>query len=223
VESGDELSIEYATQALGAWLDTSAAGVLLKLAKSEGDSKYGIRGMRGYIRLARQFSKPEEQRARICRTALATAARDAEKVLVLEVLKRYPSVESLKIAVEVGKTPSLKSQAAAAAILIAEQVGGKRADVAALLAQVGQDPVEVEIIKAQYGAGEKQKDVTETLRRHVGKLPMIALPASKYNTVFGGDPAPGTPKQLKIQYRIDGKPGEATFAENATVLLPVPK
>ncbi len=223
VESGDELSIEYATQALGAWLDTSAAGVLLKLAKSEGDSKYGIRGMRGYIRLARQFSMPEEQRARICRTALATAARDAEKVLVLEVLKRYPSVESLRIAVEAGKTPSLKSQAAAAAILIAEQVGGKRADVESLLAQVGQDPVDVEIIKAQYGAGEKQKDVTKTLRRHVRKLPMIALPTPKYNTVFGGDPARGVPKQLTIQYRINGKPGEATFAENATIVLPMPK
>jgi hypothetical protein len=30
-------------------------------------------------------------------------------------------------------------------------------------------------------------------------------------------------RDLKIQYEIDGKPGEATLPENATVLLPMPR
>ncbi len=214
---------EYATQALGGWLDTSAAPVLLELAKSEGTGKYGVRGMRGYIRLARQFSMPDEQRAAMCRAALATAERDAEKKLVLEVLGRYPSVAMLQIAVEAAKVPALKNDAAGLAMAMAQKIGGKSVDVKTLLAQIGHDPVKVEIIKAEYGAGERFKDVTEVLRRRVRGFPLIALPSSRYNTSFGGDPAPGTPKQLKIQYRIDGKAGEVSFPENATILLPTPK
>jgi len=81
----------------------------------------------------------------------------------------------------------------------------------------------VEIIKAEYGAGASRKDVTEILRKCVGGLPLISLPSSKYNDAFGGDPASGVVKQLKVQYRIDGKAGEATFPEDAAILLPVPK
>ena len=43
------------------------------------------------------------------------------------------------------------------------------------------------------------------------------------NSSFGGDPAPNAVKQLKIQYKINGKAGEATFAENALIVLPMPK
>jgi hypothetical protein len=81
----------------------------------------------------------------------------------------------------------------------------------------------VEIIKAEYGAGSNWKDVTETLRRSVRDLPLIVLPSTSYNTAFGGDPASGIVKQLKVQYRMEGKPGEATFPEDATIMLPLPK
>jgi hypothetical protein len=39
----------------------------------------------------------------------------------------------------------------------------------------------------------------------------------------GGALAAGSAKQLKVQYKINGKPGEATFAENALIILPMPK
>ena len=52
---------------------------------------------------------------------------------------------------------------------------------------------------------------------------MIVLPSSSYNTSFGGDPSPDIVKELKIQYRIDGEEGQATFAENVTILLPIPE
>jgi len=53
-------------------------------------------------------------------------------------------------------------------------------------------------------------------------VPLIALNAGDYNSSFGGDPAPGVVKRLKIQYRINNKSSEATFAENAMILLPLP-
>jgi len=214
---------EYATQALGGWLDTSPAPVLLELARSEGNGKYGVRGIRAYIRLARQFSMPEQDRAAMCRTALETAKRDAERKLVLEVLQRYPSVAGLEIAVDAAKIPSLKNEAAETALVLAEKIGGKSADVKTLLAQIDRDPVEVEIIKAEYGAGNRLKDVTSTLRRHVHGLPLIVLPSSRYNSAFGGDPAPKTVKQLKIEYRINGKAGSVSLPENASILLPMPR
>jgi hypothetical protein len=83
--------------------------------------------------------------------------------------------------------------------------------------------VKIEIIKAEYGAAAKVKDVTTILRKHVHDFPVIVLPSPSYNATFGGDPAPGVVKQLKVQYRMDGKPGEATFAENASIQLPRPK
>jgi hypothetical protein len=83
--------------------------------------------------------------------------------------------------------------------------------------------MKVEIIKAEYGAGAKQKDVTEALQRQVRDVPLITLPSPSYSASFGGDPVPGTVKQLKVQYRINGKAGEASFPEDAIVMLPMPE
>jgi len=170
----------------------------------------------------RQFTMPDEERARMCRTALEAAERDAEKKLVLEVMGRYPSVDMLRLAVDAARVASLKNDAAATSLAIAQKIGGS-ADVQKLLAQIGHDPVKVEIIKAEYGAGTTFKDVTALLRQHVRDFPLIVLPSPSYNSAFDGDPVPGTVKQLKVQYRINGKAAEASFPENATILLPVPE
>lgn len=221
-KSGNPELQDAASQRLGEWMTVDAAPVLLDLAKTATDAKYETRALRGYIRLARQFVMPDAQRAEICRTALQVAKRDAEKKLVLEALERHPSVEGLQLAVETAKVPSLKNEAAATALAIAQKLGGS-ADVQKLLAQVGQEPVKVEIVKAEYGAGNKVVDVTAILRKHVRDFPLIVLPSSNYNSAFGGDPAGGVVKELKIQYRMNGKAGEASFAENATIMLPMPK
>ncbi len=103
---------------------------------------------------------------------------------------------------------------------IAEKMGG---DVGELLSDAGFKKVNLEIVKAEYGAGTTQKDVTDVLRQQAGDLPVISLASDSYNASFGGDPLPGTVKQLRIEYTINGKPGEATFQENATIILPLPK
>ena len=214
---------DTASRLLGQWMTVDAAPVLLELATMTADDKYKIRALRGYIRIARQFDVPAQQRAEMCRRALQAAERDTEKKLVLEVLQRYPSIDMLKLAVEVAKVPALKSDATGVSLAIVQKIGGKSVDVPKLLAQIGHDPVKVEIMKAEYGAGDKVKDVTETLRRHVRVLPLIVLRSSSYNASFGGDPAPGVPKQLKVQYRMDGQAAEVSFGENAPILLPTPE
>lgn len=221
-KGSDEQLKDVASQLLGKWMTVEAAPVLIELAKSDIGNKYQVRALRGYIRIVRQFQVPEKDRAEMCRQALAAAQRDDEKKLVLEVLQRYPSIGTMQVAVEMAKTKSLADDAKAAALVIAQQIGGS-ADVAKLLVEVGQKPVKIEILKATYGAGDKQKDVTAIVAKRAGSLPLIVLPSSSYNSAFGGDPASGVVKQLKIQYRMDGKPGEATFKENDTILLPAPK
>jgi hypothetical protein len=131
-----DLLKDYATRALGEWLDTSAAPILLTLARSEGSSKYGIRAMRAYVRLARQFAMPEEVRVQMCRTVLQEAARDAEKTLVLEVLERYPSVAMLKLAVAATKEPALKADATRVAKAVARKLGAQSPEVKAVMQQL---------------------------------------------------------------------------------------
>ena len=207
---------------LGEWMGPDAAPVLLDLAQTATENKYKIRALRGYIRIPRQFEVPAQQRAEMCRTALKIAERDDEKKLILEVLERYPNVDMLQLALEAAKDPSLKDDATRISLVIAQKIGGS-AEVQKLLLQFGQKPMKIEIVKAEYGTDTKSKDVTEILRRHVRGFPMIVLPSTQYNSSLGGDPVPGVVKTLKVQYRIDGKEGAVELAENATIVLPMPK
>jgi hypothetical protein len=111
----------------------------------------------------------------------------------------------------------------AVAMIIAEKTGGRSAQLQKMLSEIGQGTVKIEIVKAEYGAGNTVKDVTTILRKHVHNFPVVILPSPNYNATFGGDPAPGVVKQLKIQYRLDDKPGEVSLPENATIVLTVPK
>jgi len=217
---------DAATRVLGAWMSVDAGPVLLDLAKNAPAEQYRIRAIRGYIRLVRQFNMPAPQRVEMCAKALETAQRTTEKKLVLQEvigLDKYASPGMLRLALEAGKIPALKDDATRIAMIISQKIGRNSTEARKLLIQMGQDPVKVEIIKAEYGAAAKQKDVTEILRRHAGDFPLIVLPSTSFNTAFGGDPAAGIVKQLRVQYRMDGKAGEAVFPEDGAIMLPVPK
>ena len=219
--SNEELR-DAAFRVLGQWKSVDAAPVLLDLHNAVSDERLKIRAIRAYIRIARQFDMPADRRAAMCRTALETADRDADKRLVLEVLLRYPSEEMQAIALEAAKVPALKDEALLVVMGMASK-GINRAELGKALAQAGHTPVELEIIKAEYGAGAKTKDVTAILRKYAKNYRIIFLPSASYNESFGGDPAQGIVKQLKIKYRIDGKEGEVSLNENATIVLPMPK
>lgn len=214
---------DVSTRLLGEWMTADAAPVLLDLARRGPGDKYQVRAVRGYIRIARQFALPDEERAQMIRDAFVIARQPAEQKLVLEVMRRYPSEETLQMAISAMSNSGAKEEASATTLAIAQQLSQRGIDVSQHLATAGFEKVKVEIIKAEYGSGSTQKDVTAVLRKQVGDLPIIALPGDTYNKSFGGDPAPGMPKQLKVQYRIDGKSAEATFAEGALIVLPMPK
>jgi hypothetical protein len=223
VKGSDSQLQETGSRVLGEWMSVDAAPVLLDLAKTAPGSKYQVRAMRGYIRLARQFTMPDPQRAEMCVSALAASRREDEQKLVLAVLERYPMPATLDIALQAAKTPALKEDATRAALVIIQKLGDTAGDPKELLGKLGLDPIKVEIVKAEYGAGANQKDVTEALQKQVRDVPLILLPSPSYSKSFGGDPVPGTAKQLKVRYKINGKQGEASFPENSTVMLPMPK
>ena len=214
---------DAASRLLGKWNSVAAAPVLLDLAKTAPAEKYKVRALRGYIGVARKFNMPEADRVAMCQQALDTAFQTAEKQLVLDVLQVRPSPEALRLAIQTTKVPELKQAATKATLVIAQKVGGKDVDVNQLLATIGLEKVKLEIVKAEYGAGSTFKDVTAIVRKHAGDSALIALPAASYNASFGGDPLPGNVKQLKIQYRLNGKLGTVTLAEDALILLPTPK
>jgi hypothetical protein len=114
-----------------------AAPALLELATDPDNAKYQVRALRGYLRIARQFTMTDAQRAEMCRKALAAAARPQERRLILEVLERYPSVETLAVAVDARQTPGLGEDAASTARAIAAKLGEQSADVQELLKQLG--------------------------------------------------------------------------------------
>lgn len=222
-KSRDPQLQDQSSRLLGEWMTIDAAPVLLELAKTTPPDRFTVRAMRGYIRIARQFTMDEPQRIEMCQNAWQAARQPAERQLVLDVLQRYPSLGTLQLAVEAMQAPGMKSDATEAVLVIAQKLGDKGDEVAALLTQAGFEKVKVEILKAEYGAGDAQRDVTDVLRNQIGDLPLVPLPRPSYNASFGGDPAPSTPKQLKVKYRINGKEGEATFPENALIVLPLPK
>ncbi len=213
------------SELLGKWSSVDAAPVLLDLAKTSKDDKYHKRAIGGYISLARRFkaTMPEPERLEICRNAFEVARHPADQKRVLEVLELSPSVESLKLAIKAIQMPDLKEDATQATLVIAQKIGDAAPETKELLSKAGIEQVTLEIVKAEYGSGTMQKDVTSILQGLVGKLPIVNLPKSTYNTSFGGDPAPDKPKQLKVTYKLNGKTGEATFAENAVIIFTVPK
>lgn len=222
-KSKDPLLQDVGSRLLGKWNSVDAAPILLDLAKTSPDVKYQLRGLRGYIGLVRKFPMADAERADMCQKAFEASKQPAEQKLVLDVIKLHPGIETLKFAIKTIKVEGLKDDATQATLVIAQKLGSKGVDVKDLLASADLNKVKLEIIKAEYGAGATQKDVTAVLQKQAGDLPLITLASASYNTSFGGDPAPNNAKQLKVQYRINGKAGEASFAEDALIVLPMPK
>lgn len=221
--SSDPQSQDDGSRLLGKWNGVDAAPSLLAIAKSGPAEKYQVRALRGYIGLARKFPMPEPQRASMCSQAFELARRADEQRLVLDVLKLHPSLEGLGVAVKAKQVPAVRSEASQATMVIAQKLGDKGINVTELLSGQGLDPVKLEIVHAEYGADGSFKDVTKEIKQQAGNLPLIMLSSANYNSSFGGDPVPGSPKQLRIEYVINGKTGKATFKENAMILLPMPE
>ncbi len=119
-KNSDPTLQDVGSRLLGEWTTIDAAPVLLDVAKT-GD-KFAVRALRGYIRIARQFTMSDEQRVEMCKSALEAARQPAERKLVLEVIQRHPNLEMLKLAASATKVPDVKDEAAAAARAISQKL-----------------------------------------------------------------------------------------------------
>ena len=233
--------VDKATQVLGEWdsPDTMAeiAASLLKVAKESREDRFKIRGIRGYIRLARQFSYPEEERIAMIKTAFDTATRPEDKNLIFDIFARYPSIPMLEAAMSYGTDEAYLEQACTAAVNVGAKLHGRLPRAAEIMGDVikqtkndatkskaesirdklaGVDEG-VEIVKAVYGAGDKTADVTAKVRQFSAGSTILEI--GSYNAAFG-DVAPQVVKTLKITYKIKGGPEKtAEYPENAAIVL----
>ena len=120
--SNDDAMQPNATRLLGVWLTADAAPALFDLAETLPEGKYQIRALRGYIRIARQLNMTPEERMTVCRNVLAIAERSDDKLLVLEVLKRYPTQEGLNLAASLLSDKDLQRQACSTIVAIGGRV-----------------------------------------------------------------------------------------------------
>jgi len=107
---------------LGAWMTPDAAPALLEAANHAANDKLKVRALRGYLRIARQFVLPDDERLAMYRAAMELARRDDEKRLALDVLTRIPSNATLDLAMSHLGDAALKEAAADAAVKITEKL-----------------------------------------------------------------------------------------------------
>ncbi|MDR1269138.1 MAG: HEAT repeat domain-containing protein, partial [Planctomycetaceae bacterium] len=138
---GDDAELkDKATAILGQWRSPQdlqlIAAACLKLAKESKENKFKVRGLRGYIRLARQFSMSEEQRLQICQEVYDLADRDEDKVLIFDVFARNPSLKVLGVAVQYLDNEKFKEKAAESIVTIGEKLQGKSPQTADAMKKV---------------------------------------------------------------------------------------
>ena len=135
-KSTDPKLLDASTRLLGEWSTLDAAPVLLELSKTVKGDKFQVRAMNGYIRIANKFVMPEPERTEMCKIALEAAKQPAEQKKVLDVLRKYPNLENLKLAVKATQVPEIKDDALAVVMAIAQKLGGKAAEVQELLSKL---------------------------------------------------------------------------------------
>ncbi|HQF12783.1 MAG TPA: HEAT repeat domain-containing protein [Thermogutta sp.] len=121
-QSQDSSLQDAATAILGNWLSPDVAPVLWDLIQKNAAPQYRIRLIRGYIRVARQFSVPDAERLAMCRNALQVSDRPDERRLVMDVLRRNPSAEGLALAVAEIDRPGMRAAACETIVTIAEKL-----------------------------------------------------------------------------------------------------
>jgi HEAT repeat protein len=129
---------DAAIAALGSWRSPEdidlIADVCLKIAKEAKENKYKSRALKGYLRLARQFSSiPEERKLQMVKQYMELATSKADRLLAFDVFTRTPSPKTIDAAVAYISDADLKDKAIETAVVIGEKMTGKSAAAAASL------------------------------------------------------------------------------------------
>jgi hypothetical protein len=122
VQAGDDTIQDVGTRVLGEWMTADVAPALLEIATNPATDKYHVRALRGYLRVARQAVMSPSERLEMCRNALEIATRPDERNLVIDALKRSPSIESLELAASLINEEGSKDAAIEAVVSIGERL-----------------------------------------------------------------------------------------------------
>ncbi len=240
----NEATADLATKVLGTWNTPddmkAVAAASLKLAQ-KAPEHYAIRGIRSYVRIARQFDLPAAQKFAMCRTAFETAKRDSEKILIFEVFKRIIEVSSAREAMSYAEIPAFREAACDACVAIALKFQGISEEFVTLLERVIEisqventkseaqralsrldamvKSVPVIILSARYGVEGKWKDVSDIVKKKFNGKSSFGLTAG--NAAFG-DSAPGQVKttEIIVKFNATGEQRKLVFEENEAVILP---
>ncbi len=128
---------DVSSRVLGEWLTFDAAPVLLDLVKTGPSDKFQGRLFKGYLRMAGQFARNQPERVAMCNEAFAAARQVGEQKSVLELIKKFPDVETLKMAIKATEIAELKADAIQTALVIAEKTKGNAEEVQKLLKEAG--------------------------------------------------------------------------------------
>lgn len=136
----DDQLKDKATAVFGQWSKPEdialVADACLKIARQSRENKYKVRGLRGAIRFARQFEMPEEKRLEICDQAFALANRNEEKLLVIDVYWRKPTLKMLAATMKHIDTEVFREKACETAVTICEKLQGKSPEIADAMKKV---------------------------------------------------------------------------------------
>lgn len=144
---------EAAARVIADWPDDAALADMVAIAKDDPKESNQVLALRGYMRLAKDRERKEEDRLAMCTTALPLTRRPDEKKLVLGVLRELRTVEALRLAAPLMADEKVQHEAADAAVGIARRMGGKLPD---------------EVKDAMTKAIEATKD--ERIRREAGEV-----------------------------------------------------
>ena len=121
VSDADKEVHATAVRVLSGWTSADAAPVLLELAKNSSEPVDKLLALRGYLGIALQRNVAAQDRLAICRQALPIIQREEEKRMLLGALGSVASAESLDLIVPYLDNPSVKAEAVAAVMAVAEK------------------------------------------------------------------------------------------------------
>ena len=138
------------------------------------------------------------------------------------VLARYPSVETLAVAIKATEKPAMKKEAEQAIFQMAPKLVGKSPEAEQMLAKAGIEVPRMEIIKADTSrrrAGRRDRSSAIAGQRDATNLaPLGEVQRELWRRSRSGR---RQATQGAIPHQRQG--GEATFAEDAEIDLPLPK
>jgi HEAT repeat protein len=138
-----------ALRELDEWTSPDAAPVLLELAKNSGEPGDKLAALRGYLGIALQESVAAPDKLAICRQAAPMTRRPEEKRMLLGALGRVASAASLDLVVPYLDDATVKSDAVATVLTIAEKrkknehSGAAKAALEKVLRAAADDPAVV--------------------------------------------------------------------------------